>query len=68
MSNIPLSRLGVALCEGVLPAVHLDDLDAVDDLVHDADPLVSQGRRLAPEVREHSAYPTLNREIQCDCK
>ena len=57
---MPFSRLCVVLCERVLPAVHLDDLDAVDDLVHDADALVRQGRRLPPEPRERPADPPLN--------
>ena len=41
-------------------AVLLDYLDSVDDLVHDADALVRQGRRLLPQPREHPTDPTLN--------
>ena len=52
-----LSRLPDELAERVFPGVHLDDLDAVDDLVHDADPTVGVGGRLHPEAGEHAAEP-----------
>jgi hypothetical protein len=38
------------LCERLLPAVHLDHLDPVDDLIHEPDPLVCPTRCLDSQL------------------
>jgi hypothetical protein len=47
--------------EGGLPGVHLDDLDAVDDLAHEADAHVRLVRRLHAQVPDLIANPGCGR-------
>lgn len=53
-----LSSLRNQLGKGKLPGIHLDDLDAVDDLVHDSDTFVCLEGSFHSEFGEDSSHPT----------
>ena len=51
----------------LLPAVHFDDLHAIDNLAHQSDPLVSLASCLHSQAAKLLSHPGCNEEVVKDC-